>query len=194
MRPTCACCQASAEAVRRARHRLFLKRVVKCPHTDQRELMRGRKRQEILEGLSANASEQPLTFGDMSLDPLEDTQLGHVAHGSEVRRKSQLKALASGKQAWELDTAPIPEHLCVERHVSLAHFAESMSAAHMQRRSLGKLPGGGLARKSTLPMRASIGAYGMAAPIPRQRPSRATLPDVWGRSWGSSPFRLEPER
>mmetsp|Transcript_2697 Transcript_2697/g.6886 ORF Transcript_2697/g.6886 Transcript_2697/m.6886 type:complete len:746 (-) Transcript_2697:49-2286(-) len=122
--------QVTSETVRRARQRLFLRRVVQSPHADQRELMKGRKRQEILESHSAGAGEQPLEFGKFG-NAFDETQLDHVMHESEQNRRKEQKALSDGKPAWLLDTTPVPAELSVERYAQLASTGAELLDRHM---------------------------------------------------------------
>lgn len=123
--------QLNSETIRRARKRLFLRRVVQGPHVDQREFMKGKKRQEILESHSAGAGEQPLEFGKMDGRPLEETQLEHVMHGSDRQRQEDEKALALGKIVYELKNLPVPADLSVVRYSHLGERAETMFERHI---------------------------------------------------------------
>lgn len=111
--------QVTSETVRRGRHRLFLRRVVQSPHVDQQEFLKGKKRQEMLENHSAGTQDRPLQFGDLSGTPLEESQLDHCLFGSDVHRREVQKLVDAGKQAWEMDTTPIPQHLSVARYYEL---------------------------------------------------------------------------
>mmetsp|Transcript_76115 Transcript_76115/g.221012 ORF Transcript_76115/g.221012 Transcript_76115/m.221012 type:complete len:425 (-) Transcript_76115:111-1385(-) len=65
--------------------------------------------------------------------PLEETQLDHVLHGSEARRKEQLKELEKGKRAWQLDATPVPAELSVDRHAPLEQIGRSLRRAHLSK-------------------------------------------------------------
>jgi len=104
---------------------------VQSPHVDQRELMKGRKRQEILESHSAGLGEQPLEFGKLSLHPLEETQLEHVMHQSEQHRRSTQTALSEGRPVWDLVTTPVPAELSVDRYAPLTTTGAEMLDRHL---------------------------------------------------------------
>jgi len=125
--------QVTSETVRRARHRLFLRRVVCSPHVDQQEFIKGKKRQEMLESHSAGQQDAPLEFGKDTGNPLEESQLDHVMFGSDLNRRKVQKMVNAGKQAWEMETTPVPEEL------SVARYSELKSGAAMHERQLTEL-------------------------------------------------------
>jgi len=125
--------QVTSETVRRARHRLFLRRVVCSPHVDQQEFIKGKKRQEMLESHSAGQQDAPLEFGKDTGNPLEESQLDHVMFGSDLNRRKVQKMVNAGKHAWEMETTPVPEELCVAR------YSELKSGAAMHERQLTEL-------------------------------------------------------
>jgi len=71
--------QLTEETIKRMRRRLFMKRVVKNPYVDQREFLRGQKRQEMLEQVLDPT--RKLEFGNLDAVALEETQLEHVLQG-----------------------------------------------------------------------------------------------------------------
>lgn len=111
--------QPTPETIRRGRHRVFMRRVVCSPHVDQQEFLKGKKRQEMLESHSAGTQDRPLQFGDVNGNPLEESQLDHCLFASDQQRRQVEQLMAEGKQAWELDTTPVPEHLSVARYYDL---------------------------------------------------------------------------
>lgn len=134
--------QITAETLRRSRQRLFLKQVVQAPHVNQHQVMKGKKRQEILESTAAD-KDQPLAFAgveaardeavtptgrlEVSVQALEESQLEHILQGSEMRRREdEHKAAnmqATGKGFWEIEPTPVPAKYSVARYRDLAEGA-----------------------------------------------------------------------
>jgi len=66
------------ETVKKDRRQIFLHRVIKTPHTNQIDFLKGLKMQEILEIQNVSNKDKPLAFGKEDGAPLPDPQLGHV--------------------------------------------------------------------------------------------------------------------
>mmetsp|Transcript_34347 Transcript_34347/g.106914 ORF Transcript_34347/g.106914 Transcript_34347/m.106914 type:complete len:707 (+) Transcript_34347:84-2204(+) len=96
--------QANLDTVRRERRRLLLRHVMKNPHVNQREFLRGQKRQEMLESHSASAGDYPLRFGEADGQPLEETQLDHVMQARAESRRSKGRKSKVGPALSQTDT------------------------------------------------------------------------------------------
>eukprot|EP00927_Polykrikos_kofoidii_P061947 TRINITY_DN56767_c0_g1_i1.p1 TRINITY_DN56767_c0_g1~~TRINITY_DN56767_c0_g1_i1.p1 ORF type:complete len:746 (+),score=169.15 TRINITY_DN56767_c0_g1_i1:66-2240(+) len=69
--------QITSDTLRRERRKLFTKSVLLTPHMNQEELLRGKKRQEMLECRSTSAPQ--LAFGELENGvPLEEITLDHL--------------------------------------------------------------------------------------------------------------------
>lgn len=120
--------QLRVDAVRRARRMLFLKRVVQQPHVDQREFMKGVRRQEMLEDRKALQGNRALAFPSAPDDAqaLDETQLEHVMEGRGESAPAGVRQSVPtlghlGEHEWvrERPTFAVPVDLIVERYATL---------------------------------------------------------------------------
>eukprot|EP00928_Gymnodinium_smaydae_P078013 TRINITY_DN6159_c4_g1_i1.p1 TRINITY_DN6159_c4_g1~~TRINITY_DN6159_c4_g1_i1.p1 ORF type:complete len:704 (-),score=128.41 TRINITY_DN6159_c4_g1_i1:224-2335(-) len=79
--------QLLPETVQKMRQKLFVGQVLQMPHSNRREFLRGKQRQEMLESRKAVSTDRPLTFGNKNGQGLDDTQLEHVLIGREKMKE-----------------------------------------------------------------------------------------------------------
>lgn len=139
--------QLTPDTVHKSRRRLFLDRVLKNPQMDQREILRGQQRQEMLEG--NQVADLPLRFGRADGRGLDDSQLEDVMHGRrEVLNKQRGIAPLLGTRgiaeiALQAYTGPdlVPAELSVDRYEDLvdggALFEQHLAELNL---ALGKQP------------------------------------------------------
>mmetsp|Transcript_101877 Transcript_101877/g.297085 ORF Transcript_101877/g.297085 Transcript_101877/m.297085 type:complete len:673 (+) Transcript_101877:1-2019(+) len=111
--------QMTADTVRKERRRLLQKHIFKNPHTNQREYLRGQRRQEMLESQNTFVGDQPLRFGEEDAQPLEETQLEHVHQGISEGR-GQPRLVRKDTQGSLQPTSGVPPELSVERYANLS--------------------------------------------------------------------------
>lgn len=130
--------QLTGESVKQGRRKLFLQRVLASPHTNQRDYLKGVRRQEVLES-KKDAAPRMLDFGRQDAPHMDKSQLEHILQGRAAKLKHQLRQMS---QTPSSKPAPVPienswmrDDLSVDRHLHLNDVGAMLMEQHF--RSLG---------------------------------------------------------
>lgn len=182
--------QMTADTVRKERRRLLQKHIFKNPHVNQREYMRGQRRQEMLESQNTCVGDQPLRFGEEEAQPLEDTQLDHVMQGRREAR-SQAKPVIGkdGTQVGLHIPSEVPPDLSVDRYTYLSEHGAAILDRQLEEFAyiLGELPDEELTEEPqvTSPLQ--------SPPSTPASPQRASITNLLFTAGSGSNLSLDPE-
>lgn len=126
--------QLTVDTIRQARRRLFLQRVLSSPHVNQRDYLKGVRRQEVLES-KKDAGPRMLDFGRKDAPHMDQAQLEHILQGRAAKMKQQLLQMSMTPSA---KSAPLPtentwmrDDLSVDRHLHLNDVGTMLIEQHL---------------------------------------------------------------
>lgn len=121
--------QPNVELVRQARRRLFLPSLMQAPHANQENLLRGQRRQELLDQNSSEGP-RPLCFGNVEAPGTEETQLEHVLQGRADRLMALMSRTPSAAKGSTVKE--VPPELSVDRYEDLTMIGMDLLATHLE--------------------------------------------------------------
>jgi len=126
--------QLTVETIKQGRRRLFLQRVLSSPHVNQRDYLKGVRRQEVLES-KKDAAPRMLDFGRKDAPHMDQAQLEHILQGRAAKIKQQL--LQMSMMTPSAKSAPPPaentwmrDDLSVDRHLHLNDVGTMLIEQH----------------------------------------------------------------
>jgi len=131
--------QQNKETLRKERRRLFLPRVLMQPHVNQRDVVKGIKRQELLDDRRGHGGVPSLAFGNIQSkleQDIDEVQLEHVmvrhnelkeqaAQAAQALSQPEMTDYASQNALNKAEKrAAVPAHLDVDRYNALKDSSE----------------------------------------------------------------------
>lgn len=121
--------QPNVDLVRQARRRLFLPSLIQAPHANQENLLRGQRRQELLDQNSSEGP-RPLCFGNVEATGTEETQLEHVLQGRADRLMALMSRTPSAAKGSSI-VKEVPPELSVDRYEDLSMIGMELLDSHL---------------------------------------------------------------
>lgn len=120
--------QLTPDSVKQALRRLFLPRVIACPHINQRDYLKGVRRQEVLESMKDAA--RMLDFGRKDVATMDKSQLEHILQGRMQQLQPTTPSSTKNTPVIQIEHALIREDLSVDRHLHLNDIGTTLMERH----------------------------------------------------------------